>query len=75
MLTNISVLSVNGGHAIVGKPELAPTKPESALERPAIVTYEGFFVRVVLEIFRTSKVVRLRQRAAPMESTWHPNCP
>jgi len=56
MLTSISVLSVNGGHAIVGKPELAPTKPESALERPAIVTYtrDSSFA-LSSSIFRTSK--------------------
>ena len=39
MFTSISVLSTNGGHAMVGNSELAPTKPESALDRPAIVIY------------------------------------
>ena len=38
MLTIISVLSENGGQAMVGNSELAPTNPDSALDRPAIVT-------------------------------------
>ena len=37
MLTNMSVLSTKGGHAIVGKVEFAPTKPDKAFERPEIV--------------------------------------
>ena len=39
MLTSMSVLSLNGGHAKVGESEFAATKPERALDRPARVIY------------------------------------
>ena len=58
-------LSANGGHAIVGKPELAPTKPKgwNGLHR---YVNEGFFVALSSRIFRTSKgCLALRQRVAP----------
>ena len=38
ILTNISALSENGGHPIVGNSEFAATKPDKALDLPAIVT-------------------------------------
>ena len=38
IFTNISDLSEKGGHPIVGKLEFAATKPERALDLPAIVT-------------------------------------
>ena len=38
MLILISTLSLKGGHAIVGFLQFAPTKPERALDLPAIVT-------------------------------------
>jgi len=38
-----STLSVNGGHAMTGCAEFAAQTPESAFERPAIVTKITFF--------------------------------
>jgi hypothetical protein len=42
MFTNISALSENGGQPSVGNSEFAATKPESAFDLPAIVTYTIF---------------------------------
>ena len=39
ILTIMSRLSLNGGHAIVTWEEFAATNPERAFESPAIVTY------------------------------------
>ena len=39
----MSVLSEKGGQAMVGNDEFAPTKPDNAFDRPAIVKYRIFF--------------------------------
>ena len=44
----MSDLSEKGGHANVGNVEFAATKPDSALERPAIVMYTNSFSFILL---------------------------
>ena len=77
MFTNMSALSENGGHPIVGNSELAATKPERALDLPAIVMYTMLsFSLLASRISKTfSGCLWAEPHAVPTQFHIHQACP